>query len=232
VVTGLRRPQRPHKAETDGFEAVAMKSWSMPPGAGSRKNSGRAPRVAGSACVGVQNPRSANFRSLTEGDGHGERNEYGRACPRRDRGFNAHDAGVLKAAYDLGVRPDVISCTSGAIFWTYLFLTNPEEIPAEVQRQADAVHGVNALSVATFGYPKIFAPATRQYWTRWMTPWNPFSVNEFLDRLVPAQVYEPTRTTADFEGIAQAFNDSKTPVIFNAYAIAEGRAAVRQRGRV
>ncbi|MBV9163218.1 MAG: hypothetical protein JO281_17055 [Pseudonocardiales bacterium] len=138
-------------------------------------------------------------------------------------GFNAHDAGVLKAAYDLGVRPDVISCTSGAIFWTYLFLTNPEEIPAEVQRQADAVHGVNALWVAAFGYPKIFAPATRQYWARWMTPWNPFSVNEFLDRLLPAQVYEPTRTTADFEGIAQAFNDSKTPVIFNAYVIAEGR---------
>jgi hypothetical protein len=138
-------------------------------------------------------------------------------------GFNAHDAGVLMAAYDVGVRPDVISCTSGAIFWTYLFLTNPEEIPAEVQRQADAVEGVNALSVAAFGYPKIFAPAVRQYWARWMTPWNPFSVNEFLDRLLPAQVYEPTRTTADFEGIAKSFHDSETPVIFNAYAIAEGR---------
>lgn len=138
-------------------------------------------------------------------------------------GFNAHDAGVLKAAYDLRVRPDVISCTSGAIFWTYLFLTNPEGIPAEVQRQADAVQGVNALSVAALGDPKVFVPATRQYWARWMTPWNPFSVNDFLDRLLPAQVYEPTRPKADFQRIADAFNESDTPVIFNAYAIAEGR---------
>jgi hypothetical protein len=30
---------------------------------------------AGSARVGVQNPRSANFSSLTEGYGYGERNE-------------------------------------------------------------------------------------------------------------------------------------------------------------
>ena len=138
-------------------------------------------------------------------------------------GFNAHDAGVLKAAYDVGVKPDVISCTSGAIFWTYQFLTDPEGIPAEVQRQADAVQGVNALSVAAFGYPKIFAPATRQYWARWMTPWNPFSVKEYLDRLLPAQVYEPTRTTADFAAMANAFVATDIPVLFNAYAIAQGR---------
>src|SRR5438874_2671442 len=135
-------------------------------------------------------------------------------------GFNAHDAGVLRAAYDVGVRPDVISCTSGAIFWAHQFLTDPEGIPAEVERQAAAVQGANALAVAALGYPKIFAPAYRQYWARWMTPWNPFSLTDLFDRLLPAQVYEPTRTTADFEQMARDFRGTNIPVIFNAYAIA------------
>ena len=47
-------------------------------------------------------------------------------------GFNAHDAGVLAAAHECGLKPDIITCTSGAIFWTHLFLTNPDGIRAEV----------------------------------------------------------------------------------------------------
>ena len=63
-------------------------------------------------------------------------------------GFNAHDAGVLAAAYECGLRPDIITCTSGAIFWTHLFLTNPGGIREEVERQAGAVKGASALQVA------------------------------------------------------------------------------------
>ena len=74
-------------------------------------------------------------------------------------GFNAHDAGVLAAAHECGLKPDIITCTSGAIFWTHLFLTNPGGIRAEVERQAQAVSGASALSVAALGYPGVFRPA-------------------------------------------------------------------------
>ena len=52
-------------------------------------------------------------------------------------GFNAHDAGVLAAAHECGLEPDIITCTSGAIFWTHLFLTSP---------------GVTTLPVAVLQY--------------------------------------------------------------------------------
>ena len=82
-------------------------------------------------------------------------------------GFNAHDAGVLAAAHECGLKPDIITCTSGAIFWTHLFLTNPGGIRAEVVQQAAAVRGANALEVAALGYPGVFRQAYASYWRRW-----------------------------------------------------------------
>lgn len=138
-------------------------------------------------------------------------------------GFNAHDAGVLKAAHDCGVRPDIITATSGAIFWTHLFLTDPQAIPEQVRRQADAVRGASALSVASTGDPGIFTPAYRQYWARWARPWRTLSVRELLDRLFPAQVYVPTRPRQAYAGMARDFNDASIPVLFNAFAIGAGQ---------
>ena len=93
-------------------------------------------------------------------------------------GFNAHDAGVLKAFADRGVVPDVITCTSGAIFWTYQYLTDPGGIPDEVRRQADQVRGSNAVWTAVTGLPGVFAPAYSEYVRRWLTPWRRLSPRE------------------------------------------------------
>ena len=68
-------------------------------------------------------------------------------------GFNAHDAGVLAAAHECGLEPDIITCTSGAIEWTHLFLTNPGGIREQVEQQVDAVSGANAVEVAVLGDP-------------------------------------------------------------------------------
>lgn len=134
-------------------------------------------------------------------------------------GFNAHDAGVLKAFADRGVVADVITCTSGAIFWTYLYLTDPDGIPDEVRRQADRVRGSNAVWTAVTGVPGVFAPAYGEYLRRWLTPWRRLSPRELANRLLPAQVYRPTRPSADFVAMAAAFNASSIPVVFNAYDI-------------
>src|SRR6266498_1126008 len=95
-------------------------------------------------------------------------------------GFNAHDAGVLKAAHDCRLHLDVITCTSGAVFWTYHYLTDPDGIAAEVQRQADSASAARAIPVALLGEPGIFTPAYAEYWKRWFSPWKGVSVNELL----------------------------------------------------
>lgn len=37
-------------------------------------------------------------------------------------GFNAHNVGVLQALKDANLKPDIITCTSGAIYWTWRYL--------------------------------------------------------------------------------------------------------------
>ncbi len=138
-------------------------------------------------------------------------------------GFNAHDAGVLKAFADQRVVPDVITCTSGAIFWTYQYLTDPDGIPDEVRRQADRVRGSNAVWTAVTGVPGVFAPAYADYVRRWFTPWRRLSPREFVNRLLPAEIYRPTRSAADFAAMAAAFNASSIPIVFNAFDISAGQ---------
>jgi hypothetical protein len=141
-------------------------------------------------------------------------------------GFNAHDAGVLAAAHECDLKPDIITCTSGAIIWTHLYLTNPDGIQAEVQREAEAVSGANALRVAAMGDPGIFQPAYASYWTRWFRPPSGPLFRDLLDRLFPAQVYESTRPKEFFAGIADDFNTAPVPIMFNAYAVNTGRELV------
>ena len=138
-------------------------------------------------------------------------------------GFNAHDAGVLKAMHDCQLQPDIITCTSGAIYWVYQYLTDPRGIPEKVRQQADQVRGSNAVAVAVTGIPGIFTPAYLQYVKRWLTPWSSVSIRELLDRMLPAQVFQPTRTKADFTAIADALNEARVPIVFNSYSISHGR---------
>ena len=78
--------------------------------------------------------------------------------------------GVLAAAHECGLEPDIITCTSGAIFWTDLFLTNPGGIRDEVEQQAEALSGANAVQVAVLGDPGVLQPAYASWWGRWFAP--------------------------------------------------------------
>lgn len=141
-------------------------------------------------------------------------------------GFNAHDAGVLAAAHECGLRPDIVTCTSGAIFWTHLFLTNPGGIREEVKRQANAVSGANALRVAVLGDPRVFRPAYASYWRRWFSlPTGP-PLRALFDRFFPAQLYEPARPKEFFDQMARDLRATPMPVMFNAYAVHSGRELV------
>jgi hypothetical protein len=141
-------------------------------------------------------------------------------------GFNAHDAGVLAAAHECGLEPDIITCTSGAIFWTDLFLTNPGAIRDQVVQQVEAVSGANAVEVAVLGDPGVFSPAYASWWERWFAPPSGPPLRDLLDRLFPAQLYQSTRPETFFAQIAADFNAASTPIMFNAYAVTSGRELV------
>jgi hypothetical protein len=92
---------------------------------------------------------------------------------------------------------------------------NPQGIRTEVERQAESVAGANALRVALLGDPGIFAPAYISYWMRWMRPPSGPPLWDLLDRLFPAQIYECTRPKEYFATIAEAFNATSIPIMFN-----------------
>jgi hypothetical protein len=141
-------------------------------------------------------------------------------------GFNFHDAGVLTAAHECGLEPDIITCTSGAIFWTHLFLTDPGGIRAEVEQQAEAVSGANAVQVAVLGDPGVFQPAYASWWERWLSPPSGPPVRDLFDRLFPAELYRSTRPETFFAQIAADLDAARTPVMFNGYAVTSGRELV------
>jgi len=130
------------------------------------------------------------------------------------------------AEHGCGLEPDIITCTSGAIFWTDLFLTNPGGIRDQVEQQVEAVSGANAVEVALLGDPGVFQPAYASLWERWFAPPSGPPLRDLLDRLFPAQLYQSTRPETFFAQIAADFSAARTPVMFNAYAVTSGRELV------
>lgn len=140
-------------------------------------------------------------------------------------GFNAHNVGVLQAMKDADVKPDIITCTSGAIYWTWRYLAGADlraEIMAQIMDENQyhrPFQWLNTLQIAAMGAPGIFRPAVQEYWERWFKPFQEFSLRELAGRLFPAQVYVPLRPREWFDDIAMTFNKSDVPIIFNSYHI-------------
>ncbi len=68
-------------------------------------------------------------------------------------GHNAHGAGFLHAALTRGIDPDVISCTSGQIYWVYQYLFcrhgRQETLREHLQKGIEATFGSPAGSSTT-----------------------------------------------------------------------------------
>ncbi|CAK0779191.1 hypothetical protein CCP2SC5_890010 [Azospirillaceae bacterium] len=76
---------------------------------------------------------------------------------------------------------------------------------------------MNTLWIAAFGDPGIFRPAVQEYWQRWLRPMARPDAKAVLDRLLPAQVYVPRRSTDELSRIARVMNESDIPVAFNSF---------------
>lgn len=143
-------------------------------------------------------------------------------------GFNAHTVGFLQAARDIGLKPSIITCTSGGIHWTWRYLVGAD-MKQEIHTQAKEANRIpspldwmNTLVIAMTGDPGVFRPATMEYMARWFQPWKAFSPMEMLNRMFPAQVYVPLRPKERFGAIADTFNASDIPIVFNTYNIQTG----------
>ncbi len=138
-------------------------------------------------------------------------------------GSNAHGVGFLEAARSRQVTPQLISCTSGMIYWVYRYLQGAD-LEAELRRHTESNHfppstnWLNWSEVMLTGMPSIFRNAVPEYWLRWMQPWNPLFADAWFDRILPAQCLIPLRSQDDFAEIARVLNAAQgIGIIFNVF---------------
>lgn len=141
-------------------------------------------------------------------------------------GANAHGIGFLHAAGALGVRPDLISCTSGMIYWLWRWLERgdlyQELKTAIAAAEPFAIPPLDWWYLMTHGVAGVFRPAQSEYWRR-LLRWPPAeNAEQMLDRLFPAQLCVPTRPKADFAAIADTFEHCATPIFFNSFSPSDG----------
>jgi hypothetical protein len=148
-------------------------------------------------------------------------------------GLNAHGAGFLAAASKCRMVPDLVTATSGQIIVLAEWLQGKDLEQSLVNAKLE--HSSFAqLAIAFSGDPGIFRPAYLEAMRRWWSPpsreKNPLEA--LFDRLLPAQMYVPTRAPADFENIARVLNSASSSdgreigVVFNAYNLKTGEAVL------
>lgn len=135
-------------------------------------------------------------------------------------GSNAHGVGVMQAMGVLGVRPQMLSCTSGMIEWAARWLQG-KDLRAELEAAIRSARAfpptmpvANWLKIVTQGLPGVFRPALVEYWQRWMQPFDPNDQKAWADRIAPAQIWVPLRSDAVFAEIADTFNRTDDIAIF------------------
>jgi hypothetical protein len=95
-------------------------------------------------------------------------------------GNNAHGAGFLHAALTTGVAPEVISCTSGQIYWVYRYLRYRKDgketlrqHPQDQIRDTRPIHNreLDWLYLLAFGKPGHLRPAYQEFWLDLLENW-------------------------------------------------------------
>ena len=171
-------------------------------------------------------------------------------------GNNAHGAGALQAAIDVGFVPDMISCTSGQIFWVDLFLQvlndpgkDKEFIKKHLQEhiKQSSPTGIEPLDLwlgivdtdkdrnirtAWMELPLLMLRNLCQSYLELIGNFGKFSnpwnlYFQMLSNLFPARILIPQFSDEFFEGISRRFNACESiGILFNSYQIHQGRERV------
>ncbi len=138
-------------------------------------------------------------------------------------GSNAHGAGFLHTAKQMGIKPDIISCTSGMIWWTYNYLINAEldKLMAQVEKNITKFPKpfdyFSGLKLALFGIPNVCRPAFAETMIGNLLKLPPLSKDELFNRVFPARTLVPVRGEKFYKDISDAFNNSEIGIMFNSY---------------
>ncbi|HLN32062.1 MAG TPA: hypothetical protein VK395_30305 [Gemmataceae bacterium] len=161
-------------------------------------------------------------------------------------GNNAHGAGFLQAATDEGVRPAMISCTSGQIRWTYQFLRDPSERQRSLRQiMQDDIASMDPLKIKLLDFFQAVAQGVpgvlRPVWQDWpleylenvaaalqrmlRDPLNAIPPIEFL-RTIPSRVLAPEHPPGYFEDMSRVLNSTEVGVVFNSFNPVDGTEIV------
>lgn len=167
-------------------------------------------------------------------------------------GNNAHGAGVLQAALDHGFTPDLISCTSGQIYWVNHFLKAREaEQPSKgvlrraLEKDIDSatptkVAPLDDALLVWVGKPQFFRSALWEFpqnvarnlsdaFGKMLTSASAnrqglFSSYRELFNVWPAQSLVPQFSESFFQEISGNFNQTKNiGIVFNSYDVHSGK---------
>ncbi len=150
-------------------------------------------------------------------------------------GFNAHGAGFLDTVAECNVVPDLVTATSGQIVLLSEWLQGKKLKDLIINAKLEHTP-VGQATVGLTGYPGVFRPAYMEAFTRWLIPPAEKDARQaLLNRILPAQLYVPTRGPEVFQTIADVFNGKipnvrfpghRTGVVFNAYNLATGHGVL------
>ncbi len=166
-------------------------------------------------------------------------------------GNNAHGAGFLQAALKHGIDPDLISCTSGQIYWTYHYLQarrgnrDLRHLLEQDVRELRVTNNRNldTALLAIWGKPGVFRLAYPEYFRDLCSntlkagfdlaqnAGSTFILEELL-RTLPARILVPQFPASLFEAICDEFRRSQDiGIVFNSYHPIEGCEYVHLNGR-
>ncbi|EWY39680.1 hypothetical protein N825_05650 [Skermanella stibiiresistens SB22] len=137
-------------------------------------------------------------------------------------GANAHGVAFLKASQHVGVKPRIISCTSGMIHWVAEYLRGKslgDEMKAYIAAlrvYPSQFNHLNLLRLMTRGLPTVFEPNHMKLAARLLESIGKPDTR-LEDILFPADTLRPIKPASYFEDMAKVFNESETGILLNTF---------------
>lgn len=148
-------------------------------------------------------------------------------------GMNSFAAGVLQTLRKEGIKPELISATSGAILSAYYFL---QKDPHAIEKHYDAYFKSEENGIPTFfkfmqyaylGVPEKFSPNYLNMFARFSDNWPFLKLEEWINFCFPNKIYKSEFPQQFFDDIANFFStNEEVGIILNAYNVNNDQAVL------
>jgi predicted acylesterase/phospholipase RssA len=148
-------------------------------------------------------------------------------------GMNSFAAGVLQTLRKEGVKPDLISATSGSILSAYYFL---QKDPNAIEKYYGEYFKSDENGIPTFfkfmqyaslGIPNKFSPNYLNVFERFRDNWPFLKLEEWINFYFPNKIYKSEFPQQFFDDIANCFStNEEVGIIMNAYNVNNDQAVL------